>query len=145
MNINNCIRTDTIVHNPKLALELLMGQIKVGFPLVDKEEYRSTACVPHDVRNGRCYASCAYNAYSNGFGCGMSGSITVHLGGDVEIVQRNGDMARVQDVGDGIPPRLACMDQKRLSRWSLCVVRVCTDGKVWALRGTSATLAWART
>jgi hypothetical protein len=50
-----------------------MGQIGVGFPLVDYKEYRSMACVPRDFSDGRCYNFCAYDAYGNGLGCGASG------------------------------------------------------------------------
>ncbi len=113
--------------------EVLLGQLGVGPPLMDNDEYRSTACVPKNIGDGRCYDFRAYDAYGDGLGCGASGSISIRLGRDVNLVQRDRDMAKVQDV-DGTS-KLACMDRARLSRWSLCAVRVCADGEVIGLEG----------
>lgn len=113
--------------------EVLMGQLGVGLPLMDNDEYRSTACVPNNIDDGRCYDFRAYDAYGDGLGCGASGSISIRLGRDVDIMQRDRDMAKVQDV-DGTS-KLACMNRARLSRWSLCAVRVCADGEVIGLEG----------
>jgi hypothetical protein len=69
----------------------------------DEEEYRSMACVLRDVRDGRCYDFRAYKAYGNGLRCSASGSITKRLGKDVEIVQRDGDMAQCRTSGAAAP------------------------------------------
>ena len=113
--------------------EVLMGQLGVGLPLMDNDEFKSTTCVSKNIGNGRCYDFRAYDAYGDGLGCGASGSISIRLGREVDIVQRDRDMAKVQDV-DGTS-KLACMNRARLSRWSLCAVRVCADGEVIGLEG----------
>ncbi|KAL3775613.1 hypothetical protein ACHAW5_007553 [Stephanodiscus triporus] len=111
---------------------LVIGQLGVGVPLGDNEEYRSTACVPRDD-DGACYDFRAYDAYGDGLGCGADGSISILLG-DLKFSQRDRDVAKRQKVnGD---KKLACTaDGERLSRWSLCAVRVCADGEIIGLEG----------
>ncbi len=50
-------------------------------------------------------------------------------------MQKDRDMPKVQDIRNGGPVRLTCMDCSRLSRWNLCAVRVCANGKVMGLKG----------
>ena len=114
----------------------LIGQLGVGAPLEDNEEYTSTACVS---MKDQCYDFRAYDAYGDGLGCGADGSITISLGEEIKLVQKDKDMAKRQKVYDGAKEKTvteeACMDKTRLSKWSLCAVRICVDGTIIGLEG----------
>lgn len=114
----------------------LIGQLGVGLPLEDNEEYSSTACLS---MKDQCYDFRAYDAYGDGLGCGADGSITITLGEEIKLVQKDKDMAKRQKVYDGTKEKTvteeACMDKTRLSKWSLCAVRICVDGEIIGLEG----------
>lgn len=114
----------------------LIGQLGVGVPLEDNEEYSSTACLS---MKDQCYDFRAYDAYGDGLGCGADGSITITLGEEIKLTQKDKDVAKRQKVYDGTKKKTvteeACMDKTRLSKWSLCAVRICVDGEIIGLEG----------
>jgi len=116
---------------------VIMGQPGVGVALDGNESYESEACLPDSQgEDNTCYDFRAYDAYGDGMGCGADGSLSIVLEteeGRMTLEQTDRDMAKRQRV-DG-EQRLACMNKKKLSKWSYCAVRICADGEVIGLEG----------
>jgi len=130
-----------------LGNNVLLGRAGVGPPLGDNDASAAIACLEDAGAAGSCFDLRAHDAYGDGMGCGGDGRLAFTLvtpgdgdrGDDnsatnrVFLEQRDRDMAAVAEV-DGAE-RLACLNERRLKKWSYCAVRVCANGDVMALEG----------
>lgn len=116
--------------------EVKLGQRGVGVPLGDNDMYLSKACLPDDQTDDTCYDFRAYDTYGDGMGCGADGSLSITLqteDGTLNLEQEDTNIAKRQQVNGQM--QMACMGRKKLSKWSFCAVRICSDGEVFGLEG----------
>eukprot|EP00804_Cyclotella_cryptica_P028783 CCRYP_018739-RA/>CCRYP_018739-RA protein AED:0.42 eAED:0.42 QI:146/1/1/1/1/1/2/623/757 len=109
----------------------------------DYESFNSTMCLSANEQQQQseeeCYDFRAYDVYGDGMSCGADGSISLSFpgGSTTTLVQRDGNVARLQRLDDG-KKGMACIDKKSheaIPKWSFCHVRICQGGSVLGLEG----------